>query len=566
MGGTVRIIALILLSVGLLSGQVANLRHAPGAPTNTACTDTLLYKNDTNGDMYNCQSGTLTLITTGGGFPLSGSGTTNRIAKFTAGMTLGNSSIEDDGATVTTTLPFSAVAFLQLRGGTSGALSLTVPAVAGSPSNLQLPVVDGTQGQVLGITSIGGGTAALGWQDSTVTVDADGGGCTNCVPGSDLTILGGVVGGNSGLNSASSPGAFVGNGTGNVKTVITPMSLGPLAMCLRTNPTNGASITLGVSKFINGATNGLTENTVTYLSGDTASCLQATLPGRVFFDRGEEIRFIQSIFGSSPPIVSGFAASVYGAAVQPLGVGLTGLIATGVTTYTNVGAVSEATTEGERGMVAPVDMTFRNLCVRTSTTQPGTGTLTITVRDTGAPTSLAVVIPVSGTAGTYCDTVNTAVYTQADWWSVELVNAAGTNSANVNYIGWEAVSLGSGASAILPFPVYDITVASTTEYSAMYAQDNLNATETNSLAPISRAGTIGNFFCYVETAAAADQIITVRVNQGASVLTATQTGGVPGVITGTGSAAIGATDSIGLEIAPGAGAQAIWGSCTMSLV
>jgi len=77
----------------------------------------------------------------------------------------------------------------------------------------------------------------------------------------------------------------------------------------------------------------------------------------------------------------------------------------------------------------PVGGKLRNLRVRTSTAQPGTGSLVITVQVNLSDRALVVTIPAGSAAGVYTDLVNSADLSAGNSIRWKIVNNAATNSA-----------------------------------------------------------------------------------------------------------------------------------------
>ena len=89
----------------------------------------------------------------------------------------------------------------------------------------------------------------------------------------------------------------------------------------------------------------------------------------------------------------------------------------------------------QRGVSAAV--TARNLCIRTTSAQPGTGTFvwTLVTGDVPTATALTVTIAAGAAAGTYCDNVNTVALGANTSWAIQTVNnAPATASAQVRWV------------------------------------------------------------------------------------------------------------------------------------
>lgn len=95
-------------------------------------------------------------------------------------------------------------------------------------------------------------------------------------------------------------------------------------------------------------------------------------------------------------------------------------------------AVSYGTTSGtEVTTVIPYSSTYKNMYVRTSSAQPASGALTITLRKNTADTSITITIAAGSAAGTFSDTANSVSYSAGDLISLKYVNAATAASCNM---------------------------------------------------------------------------------------------------------------------------------------
>lgn len=135
----------------------ANWQTGSGAPSGLNCTvGKDVYTDTATGNLYKC-----TTTGTPGSWTLVGiSGlTTNKIPKAASGTTIGDSSLTDDGTTVSTTEPITAASFSSggtpptITGGTAGAAALAAgtattattgfgfqgPATSGTPYLMTLP-------------------------------------------------------------------------------------------------------------------------------------------------------------------------------------------------------------------------------------------------------------------------------------------------------------------------------------------------------------------------------------------------------------------------------------------
>ncbi len=99
-----------------------------------------------------------------------------------------------------------------------------------------------------------------------------------------------------------------------------------------------------------------------------------------------------------------------------------------------IGTSSFSTTEADRQMVMPYAGTIKNLYISTSSAQPASGTLILTIRKNGIGTSLTKTINASDPAGIYTDLTNSFTFNAGDLVSLQAVNNATGNSAKI--ISW----------------------------------------------------------------------------------------------------------------------------------
>ena len=99
------------------------------------------------------------------------------------------------------------------------------------------------------------------------------------------------------------------------------------------------------------------------------------------------------------------------------------------TSYFGFGDTAAFATEASAETVLPTASTVRNLYVRTTTAQPGTGTMVVTVRKNGAGTTLTVTIAAGAAAGNFSDTTNSFTVAAGDRIAVQVVNNALAASA-----------------------------------------------------------------------------------------------------------------------------------------
>jgi hypothetical protein len=115
--------------------------------------------------------------------------------------------------------------------------------------------------------------------------------------------------------------------------------------------------------------------------------------------------------------------------------GTTRAVAAASTQYTYVLETTLGTfnsTESNRQNVVPANGTLSRLYVRTSSTQPSDGSLTITLRVGGADTSVVILIAANSVAGIFSDIAHSASVTAGQLVNLKAVNASpGTASAGI---------------------------------------------------------------------------------------------------------------------------------------
>lgn len=142
-----------------------------------------------------------------------------------------------------------------------------------------------------------------------------------------------------------------------------------------------------------------------------------------------------SVVGAIQSTTTGFifpdSSTQSTAAVQVLAGCIGGSITASTLTYASFSGSSTSFNEANRQIVIPFSSTISNLSLTTTGAQPASGTFTITVRKNSADTALAIVIPVSGAAGTYSDNVNSVSFSAGDTMSIQMNNAASAVTGNV---------------------------------------------------------------------------------------------------------------------------------------
>lgn len=109
--------------------------------------------------------------------------------------------------------------------------------------------------------------------------------------------------------------------------------------------------------------------------------------------------------------------------------------ATGVTSYYSLfgGQIIDNTTESNRRMPMPHNIRIKNLVIYLTGAQPGTGSVTLTIRVQSVDSALSVVIAAGSAVGTYSNLVNEVDVDQLEYVSLKSVNAAALNSGTLSW-------------------------------------------------------------------------------------------------------------------------------------
>lgn len=106
----------------------------------------------------------------------------------------------------------------------------------------------------------------------------------------------------------------------------------------------------------------------------------------------------------------------------------------GTNYYSLVGASS---TEAGVQVTVPTKGTISNLYLSTSSSQPGTGTYVITLRQNGTSSSIVVTISAGGGAAVYSDTSHSLAVNAGDLINIQGKNNATSNAATISYLSFK---------------------------------------------------------------------------------------------------------------------------------
>lgn len=90
-----------------------------------------------------------------------------------------------------------------------------------------------------------------------------------------------------------------------------------------------------------------------------------------------------------------------------------------------------STVENVRRTFLPNACTLKNFYIRTSSTQPATGSHVLTILKNGVATSIVVTIAAGSAAGVFSDTTNSVSFLAGDEISIQAVNNATANSGGI---------------------------------------------------------------------------------------------------------------------------------------
>jgi hypothetical protein len=408
----------------------------------------------------------------------------------------------------------------------------------------------------------------------TSPIVIDGGGTNVTCPGCEVApaflTKGGLVGG---YNIATTGMTLFGSATFLQPFMPVSGYLHNLGFCIDAAGTAGSSMSLSWRKY--GPTGGAAGVTTDLLDtlmtpGASTGCFQQSLrPFQVVrFDYLDAFR----VSTGTPPAMRGWSAIFIGSTVQPLGVSQGTTVAASTTDWATAGqhaAIAGATSETNSANTVPYAGTMSALCIRTTTAQPATGSLVVTLRDSGVDTLVTFTIAANAQSGIYCDLVNSHVFTAGDYYAIALINNATAASATIGGLGWIFTPTTAGRGLLIFPKALNALTASVNNFIPAFSRENAGpgTVETDVVSPVPAAGTLQSFSCFVDTAPAADLTVTVYRNGSASTITGTITAaGGTGVKTIAGTQAYSIGDTWSLLFATGAGAQAVISGCSGEFV
>jgi hypothetical protein len=110
------------------------------------------------------------------------------------------------------------------------------------------------------------------------------------------------------------------------------------------------------------------------------------------------------------------------------------ITASGLTRFISPFQGTNSISENLRSMAIPFNITINKLYIGTANTQPASGSSVLTLRKNGVATSIVVTIPAGSASGVFSDILNSVSFLAGDLISIEHINNATVNSAQIAQI------------------------------------------------------------------------------------------------------------------------------------
>lgn len=363
-------------------------------------------------------SGTVTEVDTGTGLtggPITTTGTISLDSKLAPLDTLG-----------------TALQQIRVNAGATALEYFTPSAGSGTVTSVSVVTANGVSGSVATATTTPAITLTLGAITPTTvngnTITTGTGtltlGASKTLTVSNTITLAGTDGKGINIGAVTSGNFLIGDGSNMVLSTSTiPTSAGATAnKVLLSDGTNyvlstptfpNASATSG--KIIKSDGTNWTASTETYAAPGTS--------GNVMTSDGTNWTSATSTSGGS------FVLST----------GLLGTVGSTSTLYIPISFGFQSATESNCQVSMPNGGTLSNFYFNTTTSQPGTGTLVVTVRKNGADTAVTATVSAGAGAGVFSDTSHSFSYVAGDKLNIKVVNNASGNSASINYFSSKVV-------------------------------------------------------------------------------------------------------------------------------
>jgi hypothetical protein len=108
--------------------------------------------------------------------------------------------------------------------------------------------------------------------------------------------------------------------------------------------------------------------------------------------------------------------------------------ASSLTRFVSPFQTTNSTSETLRSLAVPFDVTINKFYIGTSAAQPATGSSIFTLRKNGVATSIVITIPAGSLRGVFSDTTHSESFAAGDLISIEHVNNATSNAAQIAQI------------------------------------------------------------------------------------------------------------------------------------
>lgn len=151
-----------------------------------------------------------------------------------------------------------------------------------------------------------------------------------------------------------------------------------------------------------------------------------------------EMSYLSGVTSNIQTQLNSKVSSGGGASFVLISVSATGLGA-GITRYYWNGGAGGTTVETQLRTLMPDACSCSRLYVRTTSTQPATGSQVITLLKNGVATSLSITIAAGSASGTFTDLSNTATFIAGDGYAVSVTNNASLTGAVISGISFKLV-------------------------------------------------------------------------------------------------------------------------------
>lgn len=345
-----------------------------------------------------------------------------------------------------------------------------------------------------------------------------------------------------------------------------------VALCLESAQVQGA---LGETYWGRMSTGGTTsvqpavaDNVTTTPPGAPQGCSQDS-QSPTMFSTGETPYINQDVGGITNSKTGGWSTEVRGLSYQPFGAEINVATSNAVPRYTMVMDGGDSADENTQVVVMPQAGNWKFICVRTTTTQPGTGSLVVNLRkNLTTDTTMSVSIPAGALAGPYCDFVtgDAVAVAAKDKFTFKRVDNAATNSATIMSItaGFYPTTAGQ-AVLVFPNPQINNFSVSQNRFMPAFSAGSLTVAEIQS--PMPRTGHAHDFNCYeaAVSGSGSNPVTATVFGQGISAgLTASIPAAAVGTVVGSGTHVFSYLDGFSIQYSTGDATPQV-SSCSFAL-